>query len=218
MPALICPICNVATAFTPDFFQASVSLSTTLGTQLREGVATAITPLEPGKATYAIIICQSCNKRFVATKKADEWQSVFPILTRLPDDLIPEPIRGQFGEANLCFAVGAYRAAVTMCQTALEAMWREKQSSGLDDLKDKGIISEKLRSQAEEIRLWANIIKHDKFPDPINREDAEQLLAYLEVMLHEVYVAPARLAALSQKRKELPKGTKPEQKLPRPLI
>ena len=101
--------------------------------------------------------------------------------------------------------MGAYRACIPMCQIALENLWRQQGASGLDHLKENGIISSNLHKRATEIRLWANIAKHELVTDPISEEDAEQLLSYLELLLHEVYVESKRLDSLTKKRKELEK-------------
>jgi hypothetical protein len=90
-----------------------------------------------------------------------------------------------------------------MCQIALEALWRDKQVSNLKELTEKGIISKQLYAQADEIRQWGNVAKHELISEAILKEDAEQLLAYLETLLDHVYVQPARLEALKQKRKEI---------------
>ena len=93
-----------------------------------------------------------------------------------------------------------------MCEVALEAVWREQGAAGLNDLRDKGIISRRLFDQANEVRLWGNVAKHELIAQPISREDAEELLTYLEDILDDVYVKPKRRAALKEKREQLEKG------------
>jgi len=116
---------------------------------------------------------------------------------------IPQTIKNEFEEANLCFTIGAYRACVSMCQIALEALWRDKQVSSLKELTEKGIISKQLYERADEIRQWGNIAKHDLLSEAVSKEDAEQLLEYLEMILDHVYVQPARLDVFREKRKQL---------------
>ncbi|GAG40223.1 unnamed protein product, partial [marine sediment metagenome] len=101
---------------------------------------------------------------------------------------------------NLCFSVGAYRSCASMCQIALEALWRDKEVSNLNGMKDKGIISSNLYDRANEVRLFGNVAKHELVPDAVEKEEAEQLLAYLEAILNAVYVEPKRLDSLRQKR------------------
>jgi hypothetical protein len=209
MAKLVCPLCGSTTAPNPVTFEATVEVVDSL-TRYRKlnGLATAVTSKAPGIPTYGVMQCAACKDRFVA--KLDvrgEWLSVYPIPHREVAKGIPEPIRSEFEEAHLCFAVGAYRGCLSMCECVLEAMWRHQKAAGLNDLRDKGVISPKLFEQANEVRLWANVAKHELVHQPVSREDAEELLGYLEAVLDAVYVQPARMTALSQKRKQLEKGS-----------
>lgn len=94
-----------------------------------------------------------------------------------------------------------------MCRTTLIALQRQQGVSSLKELKEKEVISGLLYGQADQVRLWANMMAHEDVPESIASDDSEQLLTYLESLLDDVYVKPARLAVLSQKRKQLEKGT-----------
>lgn len=209
MSKLICPLCGDATSFSPVWLRGKgVDLddSDEKRTFYKKVMLPAKTDDTPMQDTYAIIECQACWKRFVAEKKKEEWSAVYPIPHKLTSEDIPEPIRSEFEEAHLCFAVRAYRGCLLMCQTALEASWREQRVSGLQELKDEGIISPQLYHQAKEVRLWGNVVKHEQpMPEAVTKEDAEQLLTYLEAILNAIYIEPKRLAALAQKREQLKK-------------
>jgi hypothetical protein len=77
-------------------------------------------------------------------------------------------------------------------------------------LKKMGVISSRLFDQANEIRRWAGLVKHELIHETVTREETEELLSYLEEILHDVYVRSARSAALANKRKQVEKGDKPE--------
>ena len=77
----------------------------------------------------------------------------------------------------------------------------------LNDLKNKGIISSRLFDQATEIRLWAGVVKHELIHETVTREETEELLTYLEEILHNVYVRPTCSAALAKKREQVKKST-----------
>lgn len=213
MTKLQCPICGVATslslvaikddkAFLPD---KSSDTHRVYG----EAILFAMTDDDsPHYVSYGVLRCQACGERYVAKKhKYDdrEWIPVYPIPHKPISEEIPEPIKGELEEANLCFAVGAYRGCASICQIALEALWNDKQVSGLNQLRDSGIISTALHDRATEIRLWAGIIKHKSITEPVSKEDAEQLLTYLELILDHVYVEPKRLEKLKQKRERIDK-------------
>jgi len=205
MGKLVCPLCGDATSPTPVVFEAKVKTGDIMGWHIHDGTAVAITTPEAGPRIYGIMKCQSCEQLFVARVESNGWVAVYPIAAKDVAPEIPEPMKGEFEEAHLCFAVGAYRGCVSMCETALEALWREQKASGLLDLKEKGIISLQLYEQGNEVRLWGNVAKHELVPDVVEKEDAEQLLTYLEAILNAVYVEPERLSRLAQKRKQLEK-------------
>jgi len=93
---------------------------------------------------YAILVCRACNEFFVAKGERysdpdspNYWSAVYPIQHKTAPQEIPEPIRSEFEEASLCFAIGAYKACVLTCQIALEHVWHEQHVSGLAEIKDR---------------------------------------------------------------------------------
>jgi len=217
---LVCPLCGVPTPLLPlelkgmgmlleiyrssDVHYREVALKAVIDTHYMD--------MESHDTCYAILTCAACSGWFVAGKQpyGEEWLAVYPIPHKPVAEEIPEPIHSEFDEASLCFAIGAYKACVSMCMTVLEALWQQQNASGLNDLEGKGIISSRLFDQATEIRLWAGIVKHKLIHELVTKEETEELLTYLEEILHDVYVRPARLAALAEKREQLKKGAKPE--------
>jgi hypothetical protein len=215
MGKLICPHCGDATAPTAFSFHAAVTVKNTALAPImptypyEEGTAHAITVPEHDQPTYGIMVCQSCGKHFVAEKEADEWVAVYPIKHKPVAKEILEPVKSEFEEANLCFAIGAYKACISMCMTALEAAWKDKKVSSLKELKDNGTISENLFRRADQVRRWANVVKHQLIHEVVTREEAEQLISYLEQILDAVYVEEKRFSDLTQKLGQIEKPTKP---------
>jgi len=211
MERLTCSICGTPTAPILASFSAHVTMKVVgtdgqWATRVVEGTAQAQTT-EARPHRYGIIACQACGQHFVAQRaNGGQWEGVYPISHKAVAKEILEPMRGELEEAQLCFAVGAYRGCASMCETALEALWQEQGASRLNDLRDKGIISQRLFEQATEVRLWANMAKHELISQPVSRDDAEELLTYLEDIMDNVYVKPKRRAALKEKREQLEKG------------
>lgn len=211
---IICPLCGITTSLNAVLIEDEHAFMPDRSGEremvYEKAVVRAIKEAEyPHKVSYGIFQCQDCGRRFVAKYQEYEdrdWVVAYPIPHKVVAQEIPEPIKSEFEEASLCFAVGAYRACVSMCGTALEALWRDQQVSGLDELKGKGVISVTLYKRANEVRLWGNVAKHELIPDVVERDDAEQLLGYLEILLNEVYVEPKRLEGLAKKREQLEKG------------
>jgi len=208
----MCPLCGAFTSFSPaQIIGKGILLDKSRENETQWGKVqiSAIMPYDYRGTdhVYAILVCRACEQYFVAERKeyADEWLAVHPIQHKPVAREIPGPIKSEFEEANLCFAVEAYRGSLLVCRTALIAMQRQQGVSNLKELKDNGAISEGLYKQADEVRLWANMIGHEDIPEDITKEDCEQLLTYLEALLNAVYVEPKRLAKLAQKREQLKK-------------
>ena len=50
-------------------------------------------------------------------------------------------------------------------------------------------------------------MKHEPtFFETVSREETDELLTYLEEILHDVYVRPVRLGSLGKKREQAQKG------------
>jgi len=215
MGKLVCPHCGDATAPIPYYFKGTVVLSNKRlaafvdGYPYVEGLIEAITKSEPRQPTYGIIVCQSCGELFVARQQNSGWLAVYPIQHKSVAEDMPEPIRSEFEEANLCFAVGAYKACISMCMTTLESMWQDKKVSSLKELKDNGTISEHLFKRADQVRRWANVVKHQLIHEVVTKQEAEQLLSYLEQILDAVYVEEKRFSDLTQKLVQIEKPKKP---------
>ena len=210
MSKLICPNCGAHTSFNPILANVKgilVDLSSKVATNYTNVRVAFEEPYQYGVDNYAILNCQACGKRFIAHNSEyspeGAWQVVYPICNKVIAEEIPEPIKSELSEAELCYATGAYRACTAMCQITLEALWHQCKVANLNELETAGIISQALRQQADEIRLWGNIAKHDVITDVVSEEDAKQLLAYLEAILNAVYVEPARLGRLKEKREQL---------------
>lgn len=204
-------MCNAATSLMAVRIEDKAALLVDSSSISRPVYGNAITAAITdfcGDSRYGIFVCQGCGGGFVAinrTTSDNHWTPVYPIAHKLIAKDIPDPIKGDFEEANLCFAVNAYRACVIMCQVSLEALWREQNVSNFAELQSAGIISSKLRQRADEIRLWNNIVKHDSTVDAVSKDECEELIEYMSAILETVYVEPKRFERLQAKRKEMKK-------------
>jgi hypothetical protein len=210
MEGLKCPHCGDATAFTPIYLTRQRVLDYVSGTgesATNPQVVAAVMPEYWSGIRYALLRCQSCEHLFVVeeTLASTGWFVVYPIPHKAVANEISQPIKGEFEEACLCFAIGAYMACVAMCQITLESLWQNQKVSGLNQLRDDGIISQRLWDRATEIRLWGDIVKHEPLAEPISKDDARELLTYLEDILNHVYAEPAHYKARKQKREQMGK-------------
>ena len=209
MSKMVCPLCGVFTTFSPVFVcgKGIVTRQSTPSTVIwdivklcanTESEYMAGEELHGQPFHYAIVECPNCKKWFVAQKKIyprGDWSAVYPIPHTPVANEIPEPIKSEFEEARLCFVVGAYRACVAMCQIAMESTWRQQEASGLEELEERGIISRRLRDRANEIRLWAGMVKHKPIQEKVELQDADDILNYLNDVLDDIYLFVQAFAA-----------------------
>jgi hypothetical protein len=114
---------------------------------------------------------------------------------------IPDSVRRAFLEAKRAHAAGLDIASLLAARTAMLRMQREQKCEGIDDLAGKGVITRFLAQQAHEIRLWGNLFAHeDPAADILSAHDVTQLLGFLELLFDTVYVQPAKLNELKDKR------------------
>lgn len=205
---LICPHCNVATSFYPvritglgELTEESLVTRVVRKNVQLEAYTRAPSPREPG-VNYAILECQACSKFFIAkgTKYPDEgWSAVYPIPHTPVDAEIPRLIRVDLEEAELCFAVRAYKACVQICATVVDATWKDQQVTSLKELEERGSISNREFKQADQVRRWGNVLKHVPILEPVETEEAEQLLGYVREILHSIYVKDKKFKDLASR-------------------
>jgi hypothetical protein len=156
--------------------------------------------------------CVSCKNFLLvtATKHAGQGATEFSLRAVYPidkpkdtvDGAVPKAIADDFAEAMRCQFILAYKATVTMCRRALQAAVLEKMASPdrslihqIDELAEKGVITNPLKDMAHVIRLTGNVGAH---PDEdglknVTDEDAEDILQFTKEFFHHVYVMPAKL-------------------------
>jgi hypothetical protein len=154
-----------------------------------------------------------------------------PIPVKAFPDVPPE-IAAAASEAYKCLnAANAYRAAVLMARSVIEATAKDKgiRKRGLADKIDKmyeeQLIRPHVRDGAHEVRYLGNDMAHGDFVQQVRPEDAELVLTLMSEVLEDVYQSPARVAKAQAKReqreeleakvaeltakKQLPSGTSP---------
>ncbi len=118
---------------------------------------------------------------------------------------IPDNIQKILQEAKITFSSQCYRASAVMSRRTLEAITVDKgEAEGvlakrIENLISKGILDKNLGEWATEIRLIGNSGAHF---DPINsveKEDANQIILFIEELIKYVYVMPAEIARRRKK-------------------
>ncbi|GGR98413.1 hypothetical protein GCM10010169_48740 [Micromonospora fulviviridis] len=110
---------------------------------------------------------------------------------------MPEEIRKEFDEAQICFDAKAYTATVVMVRRTLEGVCKENGineralAKGLERLKGLGLIDTTLAEWADGLRVLGNQGAHFT-GTRVARGDAEDALAFAEAFLDQIYVLRKR--------------------------
>ncbi len=150
---------------------------------------------------FEILQCDNCNELIL---RITEGKYVRHYPARIPklDTSIPEQVANDYVEAIKCFDVGANKAAVVMCRRALQnsvlekGAKKEKLFDQIDELHTNQVITKDIKDWAHEIRITGNIGAHpdqDGLED-VTKEDAEELIRFMEEYLNYVYTMPSVLA------------------------
>jgi hypothetical protein len=170
----------------------------------------------------AAYVCDECNFMSIAIAGRDgtswrtehgEWMDASSDLRWLPDQGagrdfpdVPAHVAEAADEAYRCFSIGAYRGAVSLARSVVEATAKEKDiTTGrlvdkIDKMHELGLVREHVKEAAHEIRHLGNDMAHGDFVDPVEREEAQEVLGLMAELLNEVFQSPARVERLREAR------------------
>lgn len=123
-------------------------------------------------------------------------------------DDVPGHIADAASEAHRCLSIGAYRATASLARAVVEATAKEKGiKTGqifqkIESLYELKHIREHIRDGAHEIRYLGNEVAHGDFVEPVDQEEAEEVMALMAEVLQEVFQSPARVAKAAARRAE----------------
>ncbi len=105
---------------------------------------------------------------------------------------IPREVRKALKDATKCFESSVYSASAVMAGRAIEAMCKDKVGAGtlakgLQKMKEKGIIDEKIWTWANALREERNLGAHASGTD-VSEEDAKDVLDFANAICEYVYV------------------------------
>ena len=173
------------------------------------------------RVIYAVAECNDCDFHFLVARENRSGKIINIWPKSLPgkvNDLIPEPIKGDFEEALVCEAAGSYRGAAALARRTLQVICLEKGapkekrqkknpekmmkvdlSEQIDWLFTNNIITQDIRDWAHEVRYVGNDAAHPNVTD-VTSDDARDILELLQSTCEVLYVAPARAATRKAKR------------------
>lgn len=137
-----------------------------------------------------------------------DWIPESAIGKEYPD--VPKRIASAASECHECFSIGAYRAAVIMARSVLEAIITEKiqkpsnerrkdktLNAKLKDAAEEGVISKRLGELAGAIKDIGNGSTHNIFEE-IGEDEASYVLGFMDQLIAETYQRDGQLAELTE--------------------
>lgn len=156
---------------------------------------------------FSLFRCPKCSGPFLVQSEEDGYESqivLYPQAEALSPSL-PKPIQAAFAEAQACFRAKAFSAAAIMCRKTLEGIClaHEAKARGLVaqllELKERGVIEQRLYEWAEALRISGNEAAHD-VGVTVPQEDARDILEFTNALLEYVFTFRDRFEAFKTRR------------------
>ena len=162
---------------------------------------------------YSFLKCPRCSEPFVVLQMddgmgPDNWSEPYRLYppTEMGVSLaIPSSLRSAYGEARSCFRIKAYTATAIMCRKTLEGIADESKITSrnlvtaLKEMKDKGIIENRLYEWADALRISGNEAAHG-VNSQISREDARDILEFTHALPEYVFTFQEKFEQFKQRK------------------
>ncbi|MBI2899297.1 MAG: DUF4145 domain-containing protein [Planctomycetes bacterium] len=154
-----------------------------------------------------LVRCQSCQELMVAFEcpPDDAPYRVWPATETSLHWSLPAEVKRSLDEARKCTKSQAYLACAVMCGRALEAVCLEFKTKnkalagGLKELREKGLIDDRIFNWGEELRKHRNIAAHATTGE-ITKEDARDLLEFAVAICDYVFVLTKKFDEFMKRR------------------
>jgi hypothetical protein len=139
-------------------------------------------------------------KVFWNDHQPEAWHPTFVEGQQFSD--VPKHIAEAAGEAHKSRSINNLKSAILMARTVVEATAKAKGVatgslfSKIDEMAAQGIVQELTKQTAHAIRTFGNDMAHGDIEAPVQAEDADLVLGFMDALLGEVFQTPAKLAAL----------------------
>lgn len=151
-----------------------------------------------------------CKRIVLLEKSGNETINIYPVGSYELDSSINinTEIRNDFKEAGYCLGAGCYKASMVMSRRALQRCLKEQGCTqhnlvnAIDEAIKQNILRKTFHDVAHEIRQYGNLGAHPDDDQLLNasRENAEQILEFVRIIIHDFYEIPAAVAKLRHKR------------------
>ena len=158
---------------------------------------------------YTLLKCGSCASVMLARQDhfVEDWEPpvrVYPA-PRKASWSWPADIRASFEETVAVLAARAYTATAVICRRTLEGVCVNQGAQGgklqakFADLKEKGIIDQRLYEWADSLRDAGNGAAHD-VDQTVTAEDARDLVDLTEAVLQYVFTFEQKYNRFMERR------------------
>ena len=174
---------------------------------------------------WAVLLCDNCTKPIFSIYSWNGSYTVSPgygvpsleakpsktYPMMIPDvhPSTPKSVGDDYTESIVCYNAEAWKAAVVLCRRALQCSLVDKGANAskrlrdqIDDLARNQTITTEIRDWAHQIRYLGNDGAHpyDKGSlTRVSRDDADEILKFMESYLKYVYEMPYELAKMNRK-------------------
>ena len=151
---------------------------------------------------YSFLKCPRCSRPFIMLQvdesfgyeggNWDEPRRLYPPIEMGVSQAIPNSLRLAYDEALSCFRAKAYTATAIMCRKTLEGIADENKitvrnlATALKEMKEKGIIENRLYEWADALRISGNEAAHG-VNSQVFRQDAKDILEFTQALLEYVF-------------------------------
>jgi hypothetical protein len=161
---------------------------------------------------YTFAYCDHCNvpslfirEDFGLGFEFDDYYRIYPANERNLGFDVPDIVKQSYDEAVKCENAKIWIAAVVMVGRALEAVCKDAFPesktihSGLQKMKDNGLISEELLEWSNELRSLRNLGAHAT-SEKISSEDAIEAIDFLQAILETLYHLRPKFKKMKERR------------------
>lgn len=178
---------------------------------------------QEGPPFKAILLkCPVCNNallggsdHYQTGRDTSEWSDLTRLWPQQENYInweIPEIARNSLIEARSCYKAKAYSACTVMSGRTLEGVCKYHSTkdislaNGLKELKNKGIIDNRLYQWGEELRKHRNISAHAT-EEKISKDDAKDLLDFAQAICDYVFVLNAKFNRFMERKEKTAAST-----------
>ena len=164
--------------------------------------------------------CQTCLMPYLLIREI-EWgdhgddlgafRQIWPESGRTLPSAVPGALRDTYDEAQRCMKVRAFTGSALLARRIVEGICNDLNAKGrtlaakLADLKNSGVLDERLYEWSALVKDIGNEGAHET-ATPLSREDAQEVLRFVEALLDYLYVFRARYEEFRQRRERIKAG------------